>query len=411
MEIQKGDEKKQTFSFFNNIKIHPKQLNCYITYTNQYTHDIIRENLHLSSMFNKISMRKGPRYCPSIEDKVVRFSSKERHQVFLEPEGLDSLEIYPNGLSNSLPFEVQLKFVRSISGLEKSIITRPGYAIAYDFFSPIHLNPTLETKYIEDLFFAGQINGTTGYEEAAAQGLVAGINAALSSVDQPQWIPRRDQCYIGVLIDDLITKGVNEPYRMFTSRAEYRLLLREDNAHFRLSHKAIELGLLSSKDKEAFLKKNNLVEEYKKNFQSTNVPKGSNELMLLENYLDKSFISKPNIIDLFRYENIDVELINKIVFKGNLNYDAAKQVEISTKYEGYIKRQKKEISKMEKLEGCKLSSNIDYNLIPGLSNESRELLSKYKPYSLGTASRIPGITPACISLLCIYIKKTGIVKY
>ncbi|QLE78386.1 tRNA uridine-5-carboxymethylaminomethyl(34) synthesis enzyme MnmG [Francisella sp. Scap27] len=413
MDVQHGDDPTPFFSYFSREKIaHPGQIPCHITYTNQRTHDIINNNLDKSAMYSGVIEGIGPRYCPSIEDKVVRFADKDRHQIFVEPEGLNSIELYPNGLSTSLPFEVQLEYIHSIKGFENAFIMRPGYAIEYDFFDPRDLRPTLETKFIKNLYFAGQINGTTGYEEAGAQGLVAGINAAISVDSDKSWYPSRSNSYMGVLIDDLITKGTKEPYRMFTSRAEYRLVLREDNADLRLSDVACELGLLNAQDKGSFLAKKDAINENISKMQSTWIGPQTQKARDLEQYLDKKMTRESTLFDLLKRPEIDYDKLSKI--DGlELNLEDAsviEQIEISAKYAGYIDRQNKDIEKSAVLELKEIPSEFDYSQVKGLSNEVLQKLTEQKPTTLGEASRIPGITPAAISLLTIYMKKTGFIK-
>lgn len=413
MDIQPGDNPAPYFSFFSKGKInHPEQVSCHITYTNPRTHDIITSNLDKSAMYSGLIEGIGPRYCPSIEDKVVRFADKERHQVFVEPEGLNSIELYPNGLSTSLPFDVQCKYIRSIKGFENAFIMRPGYAIEYDFFDPRDLKPTLETKYIQNLYFAGQINGTTGYEEAGAQGLVAGINAAISLDSDKSWYPTRANSYIGVLIDDLITKGTKEPYRMFTSRAEYRLILREDNADLRLSDAACELGLLNNEDEKYFLDKKNSINENIEMMKNTWIGPQTQKARDLEKFLDKKMTRGSTLFDLLKRPELDYKKLQQIPeLNLNLNDEAViEQIEISAKYSGYIERQSKDIAKLATLEQRSIPIDFDYSQVNGLSNEVLQKLTEQKPSTLGEASRIPGITPAAISLLTIYMKKTGFIK-
>ena len=413
MGVQHGDTPTPYFSFFSKGKIqHPEQTPCHITYTNEKTHDIIRENLHLSAMYSGKIEGIGPRYCPSIEDKIVRFADKDRHQIFVEPEGLESIELYPNGLSTSLPFEVQNKYIRSIPGFEKALIMRPGYAIEYDFFDPRDLKPTLETKHIKNLYFAGQINGTTGYEEAGAQGLVAGINAAISIDSDKSWHPSRSDGYIGVLIDDLITKGTKEPYRMFTSRAEYRLILREDNADLRLSDDACRLGLLSAEDQKSFINKRDAIKSNISSMQDTWIGPNTPKAVELEKFLDKKMTRESTLFDLLKRPEIDFRKLQGI---SDLNLNIAddkviEQIEISAKYSGYIERQLKDIAKTASFENKIIPIDFDYSLAKGLSNEVLQKLTEQKPTTLGEASRIPGVTPAAISLLTIFMKKTGFIK-
>ena len=413
MDIQHGDDPTPFFSFFSKGKIaHPRQVPCYITYTNTTTHKIINDNLDKSAMYSGLIEGIGPRYCPSIEDKVVRFADKDRHQIFVEPEGLNSIELYPNGLSTSLPLDVQIEYIHSIKGFENAFIMRPGYAIEYDFFDPRDLRPTLETKFIKNLYFAGQINGTTGYEEAGAQGLVAGVNAAISIDSDKSWYPSRSNSYMGVLIDDLITKGTKEPYRMFTSRAEYRLVLREDNADLRLSDIAIELGLLNEEDKNHFLAKKFAINENIEKMQTTWVAPKTPKAAEVEKFLDKPMTKESTLFDLLKRPELDYEKLQAISELGlGLNEQTViEQIEISAKYSGYIDRQNKDIAKFSVLEFKAIPIEFNYSKIKGLSNEVLQKLSEQKPTTLGEASRIPGVTPAAISLLTIYMKKTGFLK-
>lgn len=394
------------FSFSGKREQHPDQISCYITHTNETTHTIIRSSLDRSPIYSGIIDGIGPRYCPSIEDKVVRFADKLAHQIFLEPEGLNTHEVYPNGISTSLPFDVQVELVRSIKGLEQVHITRPGYAIEYDFFDPRDLFPSLESRILENLFFAGQINGTTGYEEAAAQGLIAGLNAARRAQEKSTWSPRRDEAYIGVLIDDLITQGTLEPYRMFTSRAEYRLLLREDNADLRLSESAYQLGLIDEIRWKMVCTKRDTIEKEQQRLQKLLVrPKTSASAgietylkqALLKDYRVSELLSRPelNYIDLMRIEGLGPGISDPAI---------GEQIEIQAKYQGYIERQHTEIQRQARYESIALPMNLDYNAVKGLSNEVREKLSQHKPLTLGQASRISGVTPAAVSLLLVHVK-------
>ena len=412
MEIQPGDKVPPYFSFFSQGNEHPAQIPCHITYTNPQTHDIILKNLDRSAMYGGKIDGIGPRYCPSIEDKVVRFADKERHQIFVEPEGLDNFELYPNGMSTSLPFDVQLQFIHSIKGFEIAHITRPGYAIEYDFFDPRGLTSHLETKYIKNLFFAGQINGTTGYEEAAAQGIIAGINAALNTQNKPNWSPKRSEAYIGVLIDDLITQGTDEPYRMFTSRAEYRLMLREDNADTRLSPKAIELGLLSPMDKQKFLAKQAMITQEMARLKSQWITPGSDRAKQLETLINQPIRRESSLFDFLKRPDIDYEKLMKVPELGPfVDHDQViRQVETTAKYSGYIDRQNQEINARVAFEQCSIPLTFDYNKVSGLSREVQQKLINCKPSTLGAASRIAGITPAAISLLSIYMKKLGLIR-
>ena len=412
MQEQLGDTPTPVFSFMGKVEDHPRQIACYITHTNTKTHDIIRGGLDRSPMYTGVIEGIGPRYCPSIEDKINRFADKDSHQIFVEPEGLNSIEVYPNGISTSLPFDVQFALVRSIKGFENAHIIRPGYAIEYDFFDPRDLKQTLETKFIKGLFFAGQINGTTGYEEAAAQGLVAGANASLQAKGQEPLILRRDEAYMGVLIDDLATMGTKEPYRMFTSRAEYRLLLREDNADIRLTAKGHALGLVDEERWKAFNIKLEAIELERQRLRDTWVyPKHASAEAL--NPLLKNPLSKENTLeDLIRRPEMTYETLMKVTEFGPGIADpkAAEQVEIQIKYAGYIERQQDEIAKSRKNENTLIPIDFNYGQISGLSNEVVAKLSDAKPETLGKASRISGITPAAISLLLVYLKKHGLLR-
>lgn len=412
MQEQLGDSPIPVFSFMGKVEDHPKQIACYITHTNTQTHDIIRGGLDRSPMYTGVIEGIGPRYCPSIEDKINRFADKDSHQIFVEPEGLNSIEVYPNGISTSLPFDVQFALVRSIKGFENAHIIRPGYAIEYDFFDPRDLKQTLETKFIKGLFFAGQINGTTGYEEAGAQGLVAGANASLQCQGKDPLILRRDEAYMGVLIDDLATMGTKEPYRMFTSRAEYRLLLREDNADIRLTEKGYALGLVDEERWQAFNIKLEAIELERQRLRETWVhPKHAASEIL--NPLLKNPLSKENTLeDLIRRPEMTYETLMKVTEFGPGITDpkAAEQVEIQIKYAGYIERQHDEIAKSRKNENTLIPLDFNYSQISGLSNEVVAKLSDARPETLGLASRISGITPAAISLLLVYLKKHGLLR-
>ncbi|GHA14257.1 tRNA uridine 5-carboxymethylaminomethyl modification enzyme MnmG [Arenicella chitinivorans] len=409
MEAQPGDTPTPVFSFLGNTDQHPKQVNCYITYTNANTHDIIRGGLDRSPMYSGVIEGVGPRYCPSIEDKIMRFADKDSHQIFVEPEGLKTHEVYPNGISTSLPYDVQFDFIRSIKGFENAQIVRPGYAIEYDFFDPRGLKPTLETKYIEGLYFAGQINGTTGYEEAAGQGLLAGLNAARQSRDQEGWYPTRDQAYIGVLVDDLITMGTKEPYRMFTSRAEYRLLLREDNADLRLTEVARELGLVTDARWAAFSRKRESIELEQQRLKSTWLRPGSVSDELAQQVVGNVLKKEANLMELLRRPEVSYATLMTLPGAGEPVTDplVAEQLEIQAKYHGYIERQQAEIEKHRGNESTALSPDMDYTNVKGLSNEVAQKLNAHKPATIGQASRISGITPAAISLLLVYLKKHG----
>ncbi|MBL4742189.1 MAG: tRNA uridine-5-carboxymethylaminomethyl(34) synthesis enzyme MnmG [Idiomarina sp.] len=412
MQEQPGDNPTPVFSYMGSRADHPRQISCYITHTNEKTHDIIRSGLDRSPMYSGVIEGVGPRYCPSIEDKIVRFADKQSHQIFVEPEGLDTFELYPNGISTSLPYDIQEQLVRSIHGFENAVITRPGYAIEYDYFDPRDLKQSLETKVIEGLFFAGQINGTTGYEEAGAQGLIAGLNASLRAQGKESWAPRRDQAYTGVLIDDLSTLGTQEPYRMFTSRAEYRLLLREDNADMRLTEKGRELGLVDDERWASFNTKVESIEQEKQRLRETWVHK-DHEAVDSINQLVKSPITKEvNGEELLRRPEIHyTDLVKTPFFAPGLNDPAAaEQVEIQTKYAGYITRQQDEIAKQQRHENTLLPANFDYASIKGLSNEVIAKLNQHQPETVGKASRISGITPAAISMLLVHLKKQGLLR-
>lgn len=405
--VQHGDIPIPVFSFMGNVSNHPRQIPCYLTHTNEKTHSIIRNNLDKSPIYTGFLKGSGPRYCPSIEDKIVRFPDRNSHQVFLEPEGLSSIKIYPNGISTSLPLEIQEKIVFSIKGLENSKIISPGYAIEYDFFDPKDLNPTLESKLIKGLFFAGQINGTTGYEEAASQGLLAGLNAALNSMNIETWFPRRDQAYLGVLIDDLTTQGTQEPYRMFTSRAEYRLILREDNADLRLTEIGRKFGLVNDLRWARYNEKLSNIQTETKRFENIKIcPKSSDSHILKELY-NVNLLQETNIIELLKRPEITCKKLESLeIFNiDNSDSEAIEQIENEIKYKGYIKRQMEEINRHLKNENTLLSPICDYSKIQGLSYEAIKKLNDYKPISIGQASRISGITPASISILLIHLKK------
>ena len=394
------------FSFLGNAEQHPKQIPCYITRTNQKTHDIIRNGLDRSPLYSGVIEGIGPRYCPSIEDKIVRFADRDSHQIFIEPEGLTTHEIYPNGISTSLPFDVQYEFVRSMLGFENAQIMRPGYAIEYDFFDPRDLKMTLESKHLDGLFFAGQINGTTGYEEAAAQGLIAGLNAARLTQGLEGWCPRRDEAYIGVMIDDLITRGTQEPYRMFTSRAEYRLLLREDNADLRLTQKGRELNLVDDKRWQAFEIKRENIDKLQQNLKQKWIHTDTENAQKVEQFWGKSLNKEANLTELLRRPEVDIKNLLSFLDDGHeFADDVAEQVEIQSKYQGYITRQQADIDKSLRYDHLKLPTTLDYKAVSGLSNEVSEKLQKQRPETLGQASRMQGITPAAISLLLVHLKK------
>lgn len=405
MTVQPGDTPLPVFSYLGNANQHPQQLPCYITHTTELTHQIIRDNLHQSPMYAGIIEGIGPRYCPSIEDKVVRFADKLSHQIFVEPEGLTTNEIYPNGISTSLPFEVQVQFVRTLKGFEQAHITRPGYAIEYDYFDPRGLTPYLQTKAFANLFFAGQINGTTGYEEAAAQGLIAGMNAALFATEKSMWSPRRDEAYMGVLIDDLITCGTQEPYRMFTSRAEYRLLLREDNADLRLTEKGRELGLVGDARWRAFCEKREALDGARTQLHNTWVRVGHNAA--LESILETPLQHDCRATDVLKRPEMrytHLQAVDDLALPP-LADAVAEQVEIISKYAGYIERQQLDIARLQKHENTALPDDLNYANVSGLSTEVIQKLTLVKPASLAHAGRISGVTPAALSLLLVHLKK------
>jgi len=418
MQVQEGDTPLPVMSYLGKQSDHPEQINCYITNTNEKCHEVIRGGLDRSPMYTGVIEGTGPRYCPSIEDKVMRFADKSSHQIFVEPEGLNTKELYPNGISTSLPFDVQLEMVREIKGFENAHITRPGYAIEYDFFDPRDLHYSLETKFVKGLYFAGQINGTTGYEEAGAQGLMAGLNAGLAARGLESWCPRRDEAYIGVLIDDLITLGTNEPYRMFTSRAEYRLTLREDNADLRLTEHGRKLGLVDDERWEFYSKKKIRIEEELQFLRRTWVQPNTDRAERINRLLEKPISREYSLADLLarpRVEhgpllaayNGEPDSSDGKAYKAQAGIEAqsTQQAEIQIKYQGYIDRQEEDIERLKKQENTKLPADFNYQQMQGLSNELKQKLLEAKPENIGRASRIPGITPAAISLLLIYLKK------
>lgn len=407
LQEQWGDQPEPVMSFLGSVEEHPEQRCCWITYTNEKTHEIIRGGLDRSPLFSGVIEGVGPRYCPSVEDKVHRFADKNSHQVFIEPEGLTTCELYPNGISTSLPFDVQIELVHSIKGFENAHITRPGYAIEYDFFDPRDLNYSLETKALPGLYFAGQINGTTGYEEAAAQGLLAGLNAALQVQGKEPWCPRRDEAYIGVLVDDLITMGTIEPYRMFTSRAEYRLLLREDNADLRLTEKGRELGLVDDQRWARFEAKREAIETETCRLEKTFVHPGTNSALALNEKLKNPITREYSLAELLKRPELSYVDLAETCGDGCNDAQAAQQVEIQAKYAGYIDRQQDDIERLRRHENTPLPQDLDYSAVDGLSNEVRQKLAESRPATLARASRIPGVTAAAVALLLIYLKKRG----
>ncbi len=407
LQEQWGDKPEPLMSYFGKIEDHPQQICCWITYTNENTHQIIRGGMDRSPLYTGVIDGVGPRYCPSIEDKVVRFADKDQHQIFIEPEGLTTHELYPNGISTSLPFDVQLNLVRSIKGFENAHITRPGYAIEYDYFNPQDLKYTLETKTVESLFFAGQINGTTGYEEAAAQGLLAGANAALKAQGKEGWRPGRDEAYTGVLVDDLISMGTSEPYRMFTSRAEYRLLLREDNADLRLTEKGREIGLVTDSHWQKFCEKREAIEIERQRIKSTWVQPNSEQAKQIQPLLANELSREYSLYDLLKRPEVTHKDISALTPELEIDAKVSEQVEVDAKYAGYITRQQDEIDRLRRHENTTIPETFDYSRVSGLSNEIKQKLGEAKPETLARASRIPGVTPAAISLLLITLKKNA----
>ena len=410
MQEQPGDTPLPVMSFMGHVDEHPTQVNCHITHTNERTHDIIRANLDRSPMYAGVIEGIGPRYCPSIEDKVMRFADKTSHQIFVEPEGLNSNELYPNGISTSLPFDVQLDLIHSMRGFENAHVTRPGYAIEYDYFDPQDLRHSLETKFINNLFFAGQINGTTGYEEAGAQGLLAGTNAALRALEKEAWVPRRDQSYIGVMVDDLITMGTKEPYRMFTSRAEYRLVLREDNADLRLTETGRQLGLVDDQRWQVFSEKREAIATESERLKTTWVQPKTEQANELANLGEAPLSREYSLHDLLKRPGLNYAQVAQLKGEAVGDWRVAEQVEIQAKYDGYIARQLEEIEQLQRYENTVLPKELDYSVIGGLSNEVRQKLTELQPATLGVASRISGVTPAAISQILVHLKKLKLTR-
>ena len=402
---QWGDKPEPVMSYIGSAEKHPQQTCCWITYTNSRTHEIIQSGMDRSPLYTGVIDGVGPRYCPSIEDKVVRFADKDQHQIFIEPEGLETYELYPNGISTSLPFDIQIELVRSINGFENAHITRPGYAIEYDYFNPQDLKYSLETKAVKGLFFAGQINGTTGYEEAAAQGLLAGTNAALLVQDRESWCPGRDVAYTGVLVDDLISMGTQEPYRMFTSRAEYRLLLREDNADMRLTEKGRELGLVDDRRWALFSEKREAIELERQRLKGTWIQPASDIAEKLSQHIENKLAHEYSLFELLKRPEINYQLIGSLYPEHPVQPEIAEQVEIDAKYSGYITRQQDEVDRLRRHEKTRIPEGFNYQAVKGLSNEVKQKLSAAAPDTLARASRIPGVTPAAISLLIVQLKK------